>query len=261
MTGHHEAAVRKLLEDDGHLHQSQLAIARQLCDSRREEDVLRKAHDQTTITDANAELARVDHLLQLRGHVTEGLHALGRVALPLAESVELLPRGIEAPLHLRERRFDLAASRLQRIALLLTRDRSPRDAIASSPGVVTGRAGGACREDGPQRKLPARLSRQIVWMVHRTILSPRSPPLPPLFGERQLVDDDGVSAAASFASRHDGDRERDAGIAAAVKIVAVVVANVDVGAGVPIHRPGLRVRIDYQEGASRRTRSAGSLDR
>src|SRR4029079_19407206 len=48
-------------------------------------------------------------------------------------------------------------------------------------------------------------------------------------------------------SGHDGDRERDAGIAAVVEEVDVVVADVDIVERVPHIRPGLGPRVDDQE--------------
>ena len=122
--------------------------------ARRKEHVLGQAHDQATVSHAHAELAGVHHLLQLRRHVTEGLHALGRIALPLAQRLQLLARGAEVPLHLAERRFDLAAARLEIVALLLTRGRLTGDAVAALLGVVAARAGSARRQDRPQRKFP-----------------------------------------------------------------------------------------------------------
>src|SRR4051812_34939175 len=54
-------------------------------------------------------------------------------------------------------------------------------------------------------------------------------------------------ASRSRALRHDRDRDRDGRVVAAVEVVAVVVADVDVVGVVPVVSPRLRVWIDDQE--------------
>src|SRR5262249_1752426 len=123
---------------------------------------LRQAHDEPAVAYAHAQLAGVDHLLQLLGHVAEDLHALGGVALPLAQLLELLARGAEVALRLGERGFRLVGARLEGVAVLLAFGREAPKAGPPLPRVVPPRARARCGQHGPKPQLPPDLDWSIV---------------------------------------------------------------------------------------------------